>query len=64
VCGLDVVTVGNTDMGIGEVRKYKLADRLSAVDKAMKYHGLFERDNKQVADALKEITIRFVEPGK
>lgn len=34
------------------VKKYKMADRNSTLEKAMKYHGLFSVDNKQKADAV------------
>jgi len=32
---------------IGRTKKVKLWDKNSALDKAMRYHGLFERDNMQ-----------------
>lgn len=63
IVGIKVVTKGNADMGYGEVTEFKLADKVAALEKAMKYHGLFERDNKQQAEALKEIAIKLVKPS-
>jgi phage terminase small subunit len=60
IVGIKVVTKGNAEMGIGQVMELKLADKNSTLEKALKYHGLFERDHKQQADALKEITIKLV----
>lgn len=45
--GIDVATIGNEEIGIGQVLKYKAADKNSALDKAMKHFGQYERDNKQ-----------------
>lgn len=44
-------------------REVKFADKVSALDKAMKYHGLFEKDNKQTADAITEVMFSFMSPG-
>lgn len=41
VVGLDVVTIGNADAGIGQVQKIKLADKLSALEKVGKHLGMF-----------------------
>lgn len=57
--GVDVATVGNSDMGLGEILKLKMADKNSALEKLMKHLGLFETDNKQkggeIARMLAEI---------
>lgn len=34
------------------ITEYKLADKNAALDKAMKHHGLYKRDNEQPAQAL------------
>lgn len=56
IAGLDVLEeydgVGKDRVFIGYVKKYKLIDRNSTLDKAMKYFGLFSVDNKQKADAV------------
>jgi phage terminase small subunit len=45
--GLDVATVGNADVGVGEVLKYKIADKNSAIERLFKHMGLFKKDNDQ-----------------
>ena len=40
---------------IGFTRKAKLFDKNSALEKAMKYYGLYEKDNDQVANAVARI---------
>lgn len=47
IAGLEVVTKGNAEMGFGEVLKYRIADKNSAIEKAMRHLGMFERDNRQ-----------------
>jgi phage terminase small subunit len=44
-------------------REIKLADKVAVLEKAMKYHGLFEKDNKQTADAITEVLFAFKSPG-
>lgn len=72
--GVDVATIGNQEIGIGQVLKYKAADKNSAVDRFFKYHGLFKRDNEQsnpggaMADFLAALSARgsrlpTVKPG-
>lgn len=55
IAGVKIVTKGNAEMGFGEVTEYKFADRNSAVEKAMKYFGLFEADNRQRTDPITEL---------
>lgn len=54
------------DNGVSGV-KVKFVDRLSAIEKAMKYHGLFEKDNNQTAAAMAKlaegISIKLVPPS-
>lgn len=45
--GLDVATVGNMDVGVGQVLKYKIADKNAALERLFKHLGLFAVDNKQ-----------------
>ena len=40
---------------VGYVKKYKIADKNSALDKAMKHLGLFEKDNAQKVDPFAEL---------
>lgn len=55
IVGIKVVTKGNFEMGLGEVMEYKLADRVAGIEKAMKYHGLYEKDNEQKSDPVVEM---------
>ena len=52
VAGLDVVTIGNADAGIGQVQKIKLADKLAALEKVGKHLGMFT-DKLQVTGDVK-----------
>lgn len=45
--GLDVATVGNADIGVGQVLKYKIADKNAAIERLFKHKGLFKADNEQ-----------------
>jgi phage terminase small subunit len=47
IVGIDVVSVGNADVGVGQVLKFKLADKGANVERLAKLLGYFERDNKQ-----------------
>jgi hypothetical protein len=55
LAGIKVVTTGNAVMGFGEVTEYKFADRNAAVEKAMRYFGLFEKDHRQKTDPIVEL---------
>lgn len=55
VAGLDVASVGNSDMGVGEVLKIKLADKKGALDSVARHLGMFnDKLNINVTDALAE----------
>lgn len=47
--------VGENRHQVGYTRKYKLIQRTTPVDLAMKYFGLFEKDNRQKVDPLLEL---------
>lgn len=63
--GLDVLEEyegsGDDRRLIGHVKKYKVADKNSALEKASKILGLFEQDNKQKAVSLSEAVSQFVQ---
>jgi len=44
--------------------KFKMADKVATLEKAMKYHALFKEDHKAQADALGEIVLKFVNANK
>lgn len=46
---------------IGHTRKAKLFDKNAALEKAMKYHGLYKEDNKQLGEAVARV---FKVPAK
>lgn len=49
ILGINVVTIGNATVGVGQIRKYKLADKNSAIERLIKHMGLFSKDNEQKA---------------
>lgn len=53
--GIDVVTTGNADTGVGVITKIRFCDKNSALDKILKHLGLYERDNKQRIDPVAEV---------
>lgn len=68
IAGMDVLELRGENGVIGVVKKYKFADKNSALDKAAKIDGLYAKDNAQSGDAaarmLAGLVVRFVEPGK
>lgn len=48
IAGLEVARVGNAEVGVGEVLKIKIADKIKAAELLMRHLGGFERDNAQV----------------
>lgn len=53
IAGVEVAEIfegfGQDRVFVGYLKKYKLVDKLAAVDKVMRYLGLFHKDNKQKA---------------
>jgi phage terminase small subunit len=49
---------------IGYTKKLKVWDKNAALEKAMKFHGLYERDNDQAANAVARIVRKFIVPAK
>ena len=46
---------GDGRVFVGYTKKYKIADKNSALEKLFKHHGLYELDNKQKTDPLSEL---------
>jgi len=49
---------------VGYIKKYKIADKNSALEKLMKHMGMFEKDNKQKAGMFDNVppqTLRMIE---
>lgn len=63
LAGLDVLEefegTGEDRKFVGYTKKYKIADKNSALEKAARILGLFEKDNAQRTDPLKELLGRF-----
>ena len=59
LAGLDVVEEfegsGDDRKFVGYTKKYKVADKNSALEKLFKHHGLYERDNEQKTNPLSEL---------
>lgn len=57
IAAIEVAEIGQDGQAIGQTKKIKLWDKNSAIEKAMKHLGLFEKDNDQkrgVADLSEE----------
>ena len=54
ISGIKVVTVGNDDIGIGQITEYKLSDKSNSLTALEKHLGLYEADNKQKDGGLAE----------
>jgi len=42
ISGLDVCTIGNNDIGLGEIQKFKIANKLGALEQIGKHLGMFQ----------------------
>lgn len=57
IAAIEVAEIGQDGQTVGQTKKVKLWDKNSAIEKAMKHLGLFEKDNDQkrgVADLSEE----------
>lgn len=68
IAGLEVAEIyegtGKDRKFVGYLKKYKLTDKNSALEKLMKHMGMFERDNKQKAGMFDNVpanTLRLIE---
>lgn len=64
IAGLEVLEEyegsGQDKVLIGHVKKYKIADKNSALEKLMKHLGLFEKDNNQKTQTLADAFAQFI----
>lgn len=60
VAGLEVARVGNADIGVAEILKFKLADKTRALEQLGRHLGLFEKDNAQSKPEVKITGFRVV----
>lgn len=67
IAGLDVLEEvegsGENRRFVGYVKKYKIADKNAALEKAMKHHGLYKADNTQQADAMASMLAELSQRG-
>lgn len=47
--------VGKSRKLIGHTKRYRLVDKRALLDMAMKHHGLYEKDNRQLSDPLRQL---------
>ena len=52
--GIDAVTIGNADVGVGAVLKFRVSDKIQAIKELLKLSGAYETDNKQKGQAAGE----------
>ena len=65
ISGLDVVNVGNSEIGIGQVLKYKIADKGAALANAMRHLGMFtDKLDVSITGALAERLARAKKRGE
>ncbi len=62
IVGLDVVSVGNAEMGVGQVLKFKLADKGANLERLAKLLGYFLVDNKQRTPPAAIVDLRDATP--
>jgi len=59
LAGMEITEVwegaGENRIQTGVTKKSKLADKNAALEKAMKFHGLYERDNSQKVDPIAQL---------
>lgn len=62
--GLDVVNIGNSEVGIGQVLKYKIADKGAALSHAMRHLGMFnDKLDVNITNTLAERLARAKKRG-
>lgn len=54
IAGLEVARIGNGDVGLGEVLKFKFADKNAALEKLAKHLGMYREDNEQQRPVLQQ----------
>lgn len=47
LAGMDVVNIGNSDVGVGQVMKYKLAEKNKSLDMLCRHLGLYDADKSK-----------------
>lgn len=47
--------VGKARRLVGHTKRYRLVDKVALLEKAFKHHGLYEKDNRQMSNPLREL---------
>ena len=55
IVGLDVVSIGNSESGIGQVIKYKLPDKNKSLENLARILGHFDRDKNKEQDGVSKL---------
>jgi phage terminase small subunit len=59
VAGIEVAEIwegsGKERVFVGYTKKYRIADKNAALDKLFRHFGLYEKDNKQKADPIRDL---------
>jgi phage terminase small subunit len=53
ISGIEVVTIGNNELGVGQVMKYKISDKNSALEKLCKHLALYAPQEVDVKNTVK-----------
>jgi phage terminase small subunit len=61
LASMEISEIGDGENVIGTLKKIKHWDKIAALEKAMKYLGLFERDNAQQGGPI-DITVKYIRP--
>lgn len=60
ISGIEVVTVGNAEYGLGQITKYKVSDKNSALDKLYKHNGLYAPVKQDVTTNGKDLPVTSI----
>ena len=52
--GIDAVTIGNADVGVGAVLKFRVSDKIQAIKELLKLSGAYEAEKKKKGQAAKK----------
>ncbi|MBX9638054.1 MAG: terminase small subunit [Nitrosomonas sp.] len=55
IAGIDVVQVGNSDVGVGHVMKYKFPDKNKALENLARILGYFDKDKNKEQDGISKL---------
>jgi phage terminase small subunit len=62
IVGLDVATIGNAEVGVGQVQKIKIADKIQSLTQLGRHLGMFNDKLKLGGDAENPLQMTFYIP--